>query len=127
MPPTLRPAEFCLWSGVRLILWHCWSSRPLLLGQIRNQRLGRQDHRGYTGGILQSRASHLRGIDDTRLDHILVLVIDHVVPIMIVVVLFLRAANAFDNHRTIAATAEDQLAPGLFKRASQAAHASGRS
>src|SRR6266567_1944810 len=102
-----------------LVLRHGWSGSFLLLRQISDQGFGSQDHRGDAGGILQCRAGHLGRIDDSRLDHVLVLISEHIVAILITLMLFLSTAHTLNNDRTIFTTIDHKLAQRLFKRAAQ--------
>src|SRR6478736_5191624 len=45
----------------------------LLHRQVRDERFGRQDHRGDGGGVLERRAGDLGGIDDAGLEQVAVL------------------------------------------------------
>ena len=100
---------------IGLVLWH-WGSRGfLLLRKIGDQGLGSQDHRCNAGGILQSRARYLGRIDDSRLDHILVLIGKYIVAILITLMLFLSTSHTLNNYRTIFTTIDYKLAQWLFK------------
>src|SRR6266567_2248098 len=105
-----------------LVVWHGRSSGLLLLWQVCDQSLGRQDHRSNAGSILQGRARYLCRVDDTALDHILVLVGEHVVAIVLVLVLFLGAAHTFGDHRAVASAVDCKLAQWLLQGAAQDSH-----
>src|SRR6266699_1670563 len=105
-----------------LVVWHGRSSGLLLLWQVCDQSLGRQDHRSNAGSILQGRARYLCRVDDTALDHILVLVGEHVVAVVLVLVLFLGAAHTFGDHRAVASAVDCKLAQWLLQGAAQDSH-----
>src|SRR5260370_30585057 len=102
-----------------LVLWHRRSRSRSFLRQISDQGFGGQDHRSDAGGILQCRARHLSRIDNSRLDHVLVLIGENIVAILITLMLFLSTAHTLNNYRTISTTIDDKLAQRLFKRAAQ--------
>src|SRR5262252_1559567 len=103
-------------------LWlvvHVWRARrrgrSLLLGQLGDQRLGRQDHAGHTGGILQRAARDLRRIDDALLDEVNV-VLGHDVEAPVGALL---AAQVLDHNAALEPGVADQLTDRLFERAPQ--------
>src|SRR5947208_484114 len=102
-----------------LVLWHSRSGSSLLLRQISDQGFGSQDHRSDAGGILQCRAGHLGRVDNSRLDHVLVLISEHVVAILITLMLFLCTAHTLNNYSTVFTTIDDKLAQRLFKSTAQ--------
>src|SRR4051812_38086239 len=51
----------------------------LLLGDVRDERLRRQDHRGDGRGVLKGGAGHLGGVDDALGEHIAILAAQGVV------------------------------------------------
>src|SRR6478736_2731508 len=53
----------------------------LLHRQVRDERFGRQDHRGDGGGVLERRAGDLGGIDDAGLEQVAVLATEGVVAV----------------------------------------------
>src|SRR4026208_1399414 len=52
--------------------------RLLLLRDVRDQRLRRQDHRSDGSGVLERRAGHLGGVDDALAEHVAVLALEGV-------------------------------------------------
>src|SRR5712692_4954223 len=96
-----------------LVLWHRRRSSSSFLRQISDQGFGSQDHRGDAGGILQCRARHLGRIDNSRLDHVLILIGENIVAVLITLMLFLSTANTLNNYSTIFTTIYDKLAQRL--------------
>lgn len=71
MSPRLRPCA-CFWAElVHTTHVRGRGSRGRRLGQVSDQALGGQNHRGDAGGVLQSGTSDLGRVNDTGLDHIL--------------------------------------------------------
>src|SRR5690242_9622213 len=120
------------WVGVAarmgrgLVLRHGRGGRLLLLRDVGDQRLGGEDHGGDGGGVLQGGARHLGGVNHAGLDHVLGLVVEHVVADVLVVLLALRPAHGLDDHRAVAAGVLRDSAHRLFERAAQDLNAGGR-
>ena len=53
----------------------------LLLRDVRDQRLGRQDHRRDRGRVLEGGPRHLAGVHDPLLEHVAVLAAERVVAV----------------------------------------------
>ena len=98
--------------------WH-WRRGLLLLRLVGDQRLGGQDHAGDRRRVLDRRARHLGRIDDAGLDHVDVLLGEHVVADVRVLLLLLRAADHLDHDRAILARVGGDAAQRLFQRAAQ--------
>src|SRR5712692_4091802 len=54
------------------------SSSAFLLWRIGDERIGGEEHTGYTASILQGRACHLHRINDTCFEHIHILALEHI-------------------------------------------------
>src|SRR5579875_2452881 len=102
-----------------LVLRHGRSGGFLFLWNVGDECLGRQDHRGDAGGVLQGGARHLRRVGDTGLEHILIAIGEDIVADMLIVLLLLRAAHAIDHHRAILTAVGGQLAQRLLQGAAQ--------
>src|SRR6266853_711794 len=57
------------------------SACGLLLGDVRDQRLRRQDHRRDRGRVLEGGPGHLAGVHDPLLEHVAILVAERVVAV----------------------------------------------
>src|SRR5436305_7738878 len=90
--------------------------RRLLLGQIADQRLSRQDHAADIRGVLERRARHLGRIDDARVEQVDELLVDHVeAPGRLV----LGASQLLDDHAALEAGVGHQLADWLLEGPAQ--------
>src|SRR5262249_49256745 len=87
-----------------------------LLGHIRDQGLGGQDHGGDGGGVLQGATGDLDRVDDAGLDHIQVLAGNDVVPDILVLLFLGLAAHGLDDDRAVLAGVLRQLADRGFQR-----------
>src|SRR2546428_5960060 len=95
----------------------------VLLGQVRDERLGGEDHRRDAGRVLDGRAHDLRGVDDAGLRQVDDLVLDDLVAPDIRLGLLLLAADRREHDRAVLAGIRDQLAEGLLESAAEDVHA----
>src|SRR5260221_2063560 len=84
----------------------------LRLGALGHEGLGRQHERGHGGRVLQRRAHDLRGIDDARLDEVLVLLGRRVEAKGALAVL-----DLLDDDRAVDARVDGDLTQRLLDRA----------
>ena len=95
------------------------SPGSLLLRLVGDERLGGEDHAGDRRRVLHRRAGDLGRVDDAGLDHVDVLVGDHVVADVGVLLLLLRSADHLDDDRAVLAGVGGDAAQRLLERAAQ--------
>src|SRR5262245_54902960 len=84
----------------------------LLLGLVRHQALGREQHARDRDGVLERRAHDLRRVDDAELDHVAVALLGGVVAVRALVLL-----DVADDHRAVEAGVRRDRAAGQLQRA----------
>src|SRR3990172_1304972 len=125
--PLYREGPLCLQHCRRadLIVRHRRRGRLVLLGDVGDEGLGRQDHRGDRGGILQGALGRFGRIDDAGLDHVDVLAPHDVETEVLVLLLGLLAANGLEHDGAVLPGVFRDLAQRDFQRAPDDRHADG--
>src|ERR1035437_8441875 len=90
----------------------------LLLRQVSDERLRREDHRRDRGGVLERRAGHLGSVDDALLEHVAVLALEGVEALTLG-----QCLDPLDDDLAVRAGVVGDLAEGRFERATQDAEA----
>ena len=102
--------------------WH----RRLLFRDVTDQRAGGQNHGGDGTGILHGAAGDLDRVDDASLQHVDIVVGQHIVAGGQLGLVQVQHPHLLDHHAAFQTGIASDHAHGLFQRAAQNAHARAR-